>query len=476
MTGGRFRWLSVGLVASGGAGLLALTAIMHSAFAYGAPATVSPPLPPPVPDTTLVMGPSGVPIPDTSYIDAVNSLYIQPNLPGSTPAVVFTPEGLYPITGVKSLPLDPSVAQGVTILDDTLQPYVQAGIPVGVSGYSQSAIISSLEMQQLDPTGTPSDIPLRFVLMGDEMNPNGGALERFAGLQLPSLGLNFYGATPADDFPTTMYTAEYDGFADFPRYPINVLSDLNAVLGIVFVHPNYAKFTAGQVTPVADGGQAIPLPTEGPTDTSYYVIPTENLPLLDPLRAIPIVGKPLADLLQPDLTALVNLGYGDPDFGYSTAPANVPTPFGLFPSASDFDKLPGLLATGTQQGIQHFIDDLSNPSSLIDPGSTDLLAAFSDTASSSATPLSSFTDFVNSLSAAASSLYSSLLPTADIANALVTSLPAYATSLFLDNLSEPLQAIGLPTAATLGLVTLAGGVEFLVLASAVAQALADVGL
>ena len=49
--------------------------------------------------------------------------------------------------------------------------------------------------------------------------------------------------------------------------------------------------------------------------TNYYMIPTQNLPLLDPLRAIPVVGTPLADLLQPDLRVLVNLGYGDPNFG-----------------------------------------------------------------------------------------------------------------------------------------------------------------
>jgi hypothetical protein len=38
------------------------------------------------------------------------------------------------------------------------------------------------------------------------------------GLQFPSLGLTFSGATPTDDFPSTVYSAAYDGFADFPRY------------------------------------------------------------------------------------------------------------------------------------------------------------------------------------------------------------------------------------------------------------------
>ena len=44
----------------------------------------------------------------------------------------------------------------------------------------------------------------------------------------------------------------------------------------------------------------------------------------------------LQELLGPDLTYLINLGYGDGNLGYSDrdSPANVPTPFGLFPDVS----------------------------------------------------------------------------------------------------------------------------------------------
>ena len=45
----------------------------------------------------------------------------------------------------------------------------------GVRG-SQSAIISSLAMSGLDPS-----LPLSFILVGNEMNPNGGFLSRFPG-------------------------------------------------------------------------------------------------------------------------------------------------------------------------------------------------------------------------------------------------------------------------------------------------------
>ncbi|HEV7582287.1 MAG TPA: PE-PPE domain-containing protein [Mycobacterium sp.] len=42
---------------------------------------------------------------------------------------------------------------------------------------------------------------------------------------------------------------------------------------------------------------------------TYYFMSTAQLPLLDPLRMLPILGNPLADLLQPFLKPIVDLGY-----------------------------------------------------------------------------------------------------------------------------------------------------------------------
>ncbi len=59
--------------------------------------------------TAWVMGPSGFPVPPDSYTDAADKLYL--GLPINAVQPLTTPEGLYPITGVNSLPLDPSVAR-----------------------------------------------------------------------------------------------------------------------------------------------------------------------------------------------------------------------------------------------------------------------------------------------------------------------------------------------------------------------------
>lgn len=428
-------------------------------------------------DVALIMGGSGMPIPPESYVETNFDLFIKDLFPNYSPQPLFTPEGNYGLyTGVKSLPLDTSEAQGVEILDKTILQEITAGNDVVVKGASQSSTISSMAMTELAAQHVPTS-DVSFVLTGDPNLPDGGLFERLDGLSLPSLGITFNGATPSDLFPTTIYTLEYDGFADVPRYPIDIFSDLNSLAGIYYVHPTYSDLTPDQVT------SAIQLPTVGDTMTTYYMIPTNNLPLLDPLRSIPVVGKPLADLIQPDLTVLVNLGYGDPDYGWSQGPANVPTQFGLFPSTADLEKVPGLLAAGTQEGITNFAHDISaeftsagasagsslpSLATLTDPSSTATgMASLMNTPSDLLTALSpdslanDLVNGANAVSGALSASYATLLPTADVANALLTSLPAYDVSLFAQGLEagDIIDAIGQPIATDTYLVPLAGAFE-----------------
>lgn len=439
----------------------------------------------------LILGPSGVPIPSNRYVTTVMDYYVLPNSPegAETPQVVFTPEGLYPITGVKSLPLNTSVDQGMKILSDTLDQ-LPAGTTTTVFGYSQSAIIGSLmEAGYISPTSpynddpTPPGIPddltdsISFIYVGNELNPNGGFLSRFPGLNLPSLGIPFYGPTPENAYPTTNYAREYDGFADFPRYPLNLVSVVNALFGIAYVHTEYTPgptcrsfcLTKQEVE------EAIALPTTSPTQ-NYYFMPTENLPLLQPLRAIPFIGNPIADLIQPVLKVIVDLGYGDPAHGFAsgTQPdANVLVPFGLFPDVSPLEVIEKLVA-GVQQGISDFIADfgpggsvarevaaISLPTlSFALPAPDGLIAAVQDVVLAVA----------EQISGSVASLYEALLPTADIVNAVVAVLPAYAVAVFLEGIQQMIDgdvigglinAIGLPIAATAGLATTAGFVGIL---------------
>jgi hypothetical protein len=299
-------------------------------------------------------------------------------------------------------------------------------------------------------------------------------------LNLPSLGFVFDSATPSDDYVTNIYSLEYDGFADFPRYPLNFLSDLNAFLGIATLHGTYLNGADPDLMSGPSAEQianAILLPgsmDSGTTDslTNYYMI-DETPPL------VALLPKALQDLLGPDLTYLINLGYGDGSLGYAVtadSPANVPTPFGLFPDVS-LSTVLSTLATDTQQGITALEQDPTAWTSLLEPTSTEqsLTELLSTLGTVAANPAATLTDLVNAISSAASAAYSTLLPLADIGNALLTSLPAYDLSLFTDNLSngDLLDAIGLPIAANTGMETLFAGFGLAVIENAASQISAD---
>jgi hypothetical protein len=488
-------------LASAGSAYKAAEAANTSAISGAAPAVVQPPLQ----GTTigLVIGGSGEPIPPPSSITAALNYFNQilTVLPSNAHAL-FTPEGLYPLTGVKSLTLDVSVAQGLQILDSAIKNTLAANPSgsVAVFGSSQSAVISSLEMENLaNPLLNPSPPTanqLGFVLVGNEMNPNGGILARFPGfpagqpLQIPSLGFTFYGATPSNTiYPTNIYSMEYDGFADFPQYPINLISDLNAFAGIYYVHNTYPANPSA----LPSGYNIQQLPTSpGYTGvTNYYMITTQNgLPLLDPVRAIPVIGKPIADLLQPDLTTIVNLGYGNPNFGWSQGPADVHTYFGLFPHVSQALIAQDLIS-GAHQGAAAFVSDIHAEASGVSLASVShSLTSMTGTGAAHLSALTSalsspngiietiqgaVTNAANEISGTAARLYAAALPTADIVNAVVTVFPAYDVNLFLSGIQQAINgnvlggleyALVAPIAADTGLLTLAGGFELLVLLQA----------
>jgi PE-PPE domain len=187
------------------------------------------------------------------------------------------------------------------------------------------------------------------VLIGNPDRPDGGIFARLPGFSIPFLGITAFGATPTNAFPTIDYAVQYDGVADFPQYPIDIFADANAVAGFFFVHPAYNALTPAQIA----SGVVEPV-SPADTQTTYILIPSQNLPLLDPLRAIPLVGNPLADLVQPDLRVLVELGYD------RTAYQDLPTPFGLFPNV-DPATVAAELQQGAVQGVNSALADVGLP-------------------------------------------------------------------------------------------------------------------
>lgn len=428
----------------------------------------------------LIVGGSAYPSPGQGYVDAYDALYLAPREFGGTLQSLTTPESLYPFTFPFSETFDKSAAQGVADIVNAVHAQIAAGgvdaaNPVVVTGYSQGATLDSLAMSQLAADGVPSD-DVHFVMLGDPNAPDGGMLERFdlpAGThpELPSLGLTFSGPTPSDLYPADIYTYEYDGFVDFPKYPINIISDLNAYLGILFNHVGYLGLTPEQIT------DAIQLPTSSAdTMANYYMVLSDSLPLLDPLRLVPFVGNPLADLIQPDLSVLVNLGYGNADYtnlgGFDHAFADVENPFGFLPPQSVLDQVPQALANGLQQGLQDAYKDLTDPSNyqLYSPETQDVFGPLLGTIIAGG-DLNDPSDFPHLLSAELAgienwftqgvtelSLTHTGIPPLDVATALLVTLPQLDYTFITADLADGAtltDAIGTALGADIGILPLA---------------------
>ncbi|MCV7018077.1 PE-PPE domain-containing protein [Mycolicibacterium aichiense] len=281
--------------------------------------------------TALIMGGTGHPLVGESpgfaeqYTQGALDLFIAPTgavrADSSDPATyhrvaVGTPEQFWPVVGADHF--DASVAAGADNLVNCLHgrnsckaTHLGADGPASdyvIFGYSQSARIASIVKRDLIAqyrTSIGATPAVSFVVVSNPNRPNGGFLERFAGLHIPVLGVTFDGATPVDScaadgtncrFLTADIAQQYDGWADFPRRPLNLLADLNALAGIAYLHEHYTVSAAGAI----DQG------TVG--DTTYYLLPTRRLPLLMPLAQLGVPG-PILDVLDAPLRVIVEWAY-----------------------------------------------------------------------------------------------------------------------------------------------------------------------
>ncbi|MBV8930914.1 MAG: PE-PPE domain-containing protein [Mycobacteriaceae bacterium] len=245
-------------------------------------------------------------------------------LPVTTPYPYFLvpyPATLFPVTPpgyITSPTLDQSVAAGVTSLESS-RPVSSTEPGDVVWGYSQGATVVTQYKRDFNAAqpSNPTAVPPTFVLVANPNRPNGGILERGVAFgTIPVFGITFNGATPTETagvpkgtITTYDVARQYDGIADAPENPLNVLADANAAMGFYYLHGKYAS---------VDPTTAINQGSFG--DTQYYLIPTYPLPLLMPLESVPGIGFPLADTLDPALRVLVESAYDR-----NTSPG-VPTP------------------------------------------------------------------------------------------------------------------------------------------------------
>ena len=151
----------------------------------------------------------------------------------------------------------------------------------------------------------PAPDRLGFVTVGDPTGAQG--ILRDAAVQGPATGSDPVRA-PETPYDTVVVNGEYDGWADFPDRPWNLVSLVNALLGIAYVHGGYETIPGGlDLSTVPPANITTSTNSLGGT-TTVYLIPTERLPLVQPLRDIG-VPEPVVAALEAPLKAMVDAGY-----------------------------------------------------------------------------------------------------------------------------------------------------------------------
>lgn len=201
-------------------------------------------------------------------------------------------------------------------------------VPVKLACYSQGADVCTQVNDELRESGYDQS-NVSYLLFGNVDNAEAGVKVRFPyvsekGVFIPIAGITFGNATPtsASDAHITQLLYEYDFFARAPEYPLNLLTDLNAIVGGILEHGAYKL-----ADPYAPSNIVSTTPDGRITN---IMIPVNEVPLLTVAR---FLGMPpvVADVINPTLKAIIDTGYGPVPNSPGTYPTEA-TPFKLFPT------------------------------------------------------------------------------------------------------------------------------------------------
>ncbi|CAN3129144.1 PE-PPE domain-containing protein [Mycobacterium sp. smrl_JER01] len=169
-----------------------------------------------------------------------------------------------------------------------------------VYGYSQGGQVISAWMRKYaaEADAPPAD-ELVFVIIGNGDRPRGGS----------NAASGF--ATPETQYKVIDVARQYDFAADFPDNPFNLLALANAMAGFSSVHTDYEDVD------LYDPNNIVWV--EG--NTTYVFVPTEKLPLLNPLRFLGM--HRLADQLNGPLKEIIERAYNR---DYLPRPITPPAP------------------------------------------------------------------------------------------------------------------------------------------------------
>ena len=148
---------------------------------------------------------------------------------------------------------------------------------IAVAGYSEGAQVAN---RWLNDYGRAPDAPLNLsvVLIGNPCRKYGGyttPVGQFLGLVTP----------PDTQYQVVDVARQYDGWADAPTNPFNLLASVNAVAGALLTHTDYTNVDLHDPNNV----------TWQEGNITYVLVPTRIVPLLYPYQAW--AQSPLGQLL-----------------------------------------------------------------------------------------------------------------------------------------------------------------------------------
>jgi PE-PPE domain-containing protein len=226
-------------------------------------------------DTAIILGGTTEPTPSLAFAQAAENVYLHAlgfdggatystvcDMTGTDPCaaplqVLTTPELIQ--QGPSSLTAADEVTLAVENEFNADPKAFDAEHPLTIFGYSQSATAESIAMSRLQADGIPS-ADLHFVFIGDPSLADTGVwpnlvpdLDSVFGTTLTNTILTDFGfdgvlgnVTPGDIYPTTIYTLNTDGVADFQQ-DFTAGGLLDPLANLFTTHVEYLGLTPAEI-------------------------------------------------------------------------------------------------------------------------------------------------------------------------------------------------------------------------------------
>lgn len=312
----------------------------------------SPPVPAPAgadQQPTIVYAVGGARPPGIAWYE-ITSLEGAGYFPGTRREIIDYPAGA-PFNWVPSMFMeqDPrdqvsigvAVQQAADSLDKTVRTRTE---PAAAVGLSLGTLAVNNEIVRLaGDRNAPSPDRLSFTVIGDPVGHHAFGQSMLASIFPPGSTVPVLDYTMPQrvdsQYDQKKIVAVYDGFADFPDRPDNLISVANSLAGSAIGHTP-AAFTRPDMVPPQNVRSTVN--SRGATTTTYLV-PINNLPLTLPLRYLGVPDWSV-DMLDGALQPIIDAGYSRND-DLVNRPVSVDRVNGMDPVA-DLD--PGTRATVEQ--------------------------------------------------------------------------------------------------------------------------------